>query len=367
MIDTTPPVSAVQPLPATVPAGPVTVNWGGTDTAPDGGAGSGVIWYEVYLSVDNGPYTIWHLASSYTSDTYTVETGHSYRFYSIACDLAGNVEAPPTNPDAATSVGLTPPTVLSASYDQNAPVSTSGGRYVAVRFSANVRDSLDLSDITITNLTTGQNITPKSMPYDDATNAAILYLGNDVPDGNYALKLYAPGIFNNVGVELDGNADGSPGGDALLPFFSFGGDANRDRVVDFNDLVKLAQNYNSSGKTWADGDFTGDGNVDFNDLVILAQHYNTSLSGAALPGPATSFSSDVAAAFALAAPKPAPIPAIPRRFTAAKPIPAVVVHPPVAKAPSPVRAAPPSPVQVAPPVFGNKRIKPRPNVQALFV
>ncbi len=60
---------------------------------------------------------------------------------------------------------------------------------------------------------------------------------------------------------------------------AFAGDANRDDKVDFNDLVALAQNYNTTGgKTWAQGDFTFDGNVDFNDLVILAQNYNRSLT-----------------------------------------------------------------------------------------
>jgi hypothetical protein len=54
------------------------------------------------------------------------------------------------------------------------------------------------------------------------------------------------------------------------------GDATFDDTVDFNDLVKLAQNYNTTGgKTWEQGDFTADGNVDFNDLVKLAQNYNT--------------------------------------------------------------------------------------------
>lgn len=68
------------------------------------------------------------------------------------------------------------------------------------------------------------------------------------------------------------------------------GDATGDRRVDFNDLVVLAQNYNSmGGKHWSDGDFTGDGNVDFNDLVILAQRYNSSLAApvaAPVPAPA---------------------------------------------------------------------------------
>jgi len=76
---------------------------------------------------------------------------------------------------------------------------------------------------------------------------------------------------------LDGNSDGTGGDDFSFMFYQLGGDATRDRKVDFNDLVKLAQNYNTSGKVWPDGDFNGDGTVDFNDLVILAQNYNTFL------------------------------------------------------------------------------------------
>ncbi|HEY7156042.1 MAG TPA: hypothetical protein VH575_18910, partial [Gemmataceae bacterium] len=68
-------------------------------------------------------------------------------------------------------------------------------------------------------------------------------------------------------------------GGFTFDFFVLSADANRDRTVDFNDLVILAQNYNSTGnELWSDGDFTGDGNVDFNDLVVLAQQYNTSLA-----------------------------------------------------------------------------------------
>ena len=75
------------------------------------------------------------------------------------------------------------------------------------------------------------------------------------------------------------------------------GDANLDGTVDFNDLVKLAQNYNTTGKTWFNGDFTYDGSVDFNDLVVLAQHYNQPVPGDVALGSAT-FNGDLARAFA---------------------------------------------------------------------
>jgi fibronectin type 3 domain-containing protein len=142
-------------------------------------------------------------------------------------------------------------------------------------------------------------------------------------------------------------------------------DANDDRSVDFNDLVALAQNYNTTGKTYAQGDFTGDGNVDFNDLVILAQHYNTTVPAAAAPGETAQ-----ALPIAGAAPMPslatvmqqlsAPTPPVPVTKPAPKP-----VTPPTKKKPTPVAGRKPvekkivsrEGAMVAPAnVFGVKRI-----------
>jgi hypothetical protein len=81
------------------------------------------------------------------------------------------------------------------------------------------------------------------------------------------------------------------------------GDANDDGIVDFNDLVPLAQNYNAAGGSllWSQGDFTGDGSVDFNDLVILAQRYTTAAAAAPLAASAKPAPTKPAAA----PPKPA--------------------------------------------------------------
>jgi hypothetical protein len=178
------------------------------------------------------------------------------------------------------------------------------------------------------------------MPYDDTTNTAIVYLGSDMPDGNYVLKLSAAGIFDSVGAELDGNGDGVPGGDALLPFFTLGGDANRDRAVDFLDLAALAQNYNVSDgqRTWAQGDFNGDGNVDFLDLAKLAQRYNTSLpaptaGGASAASGIAPTSSDPMPSLASViaqlnqTSEPAPSPSGSNDTSGAKPTPKPVVQP----------------------------------------
>jgi autotransporter-associated beta strand protein len=104
-----------------------------------------------------------------------------------------------------------------------------------------------------------------------------------------------------------GNFAGMPvDGDAVLVRYTRNGDASLDGSVDFNDLVKLAQNYNLADgrRTWADGDFTYDGNVDFNDLVKLAQNYNASLPPAALAEFGAEFREDLAAAAAAQVPEP---------------------------------------------------------------
>jgi hypothetical protein len=71
-------------------------------------------------------------------------------------------------------------------------------------------------------------------------------------------------------------------GDAAVP-----GDVNGDGVVDFHDLLILAQNYGGTG-TVADGDLNRDGRIDFADLLILAQNYGTTANPAAgsVPEPA---------------------------------------------------------------------------------
>ncbi|HEY7117259.1 MAG TPA: hypothetical protein VH475_11765, partial [Tepidisphaeraceae bacterium] len=112
----------------------------------------------------------------------------------------------------------------------------------------------------------------------------------------YALaSALSPTSFQWRGTTVSGN-------DVLIRHTKYG-DATLDGVVDFNDLVKLAQNYNTSGRHWYQGDFTYDGAVDFNDLVKLAQNYNTALPAEPIPGASAAFERDLAAAFA-AVPEP---------------------------------------------------------------
>jgi autotransporter-associated beta strand protein len=51
------------------------------------------------------------------------------------------------------------------------------------------------------------------------------------------------------------------------------GDADLNGLVNFNDLLTLAQSYQGVSDGWLDGDFDYSGTVDFNDLLSLAQNY----------------------------------------------------------------------------------------------
>jgi fibronectin-binding autotransporter adhesin len=134
------------------------------------------------------------------------------------------------------------------------------------------------------------------------------WTGNGITSSAAAAALSSRG----VGYALASEALGANGGtffltpidgSAVLARFTLLGDATLDGSVDFNDLVKLAQNYNTTVSTtteswWNHGDFTYDGIVDFNDLVKLAQNYNTALPTQAIPGAPVNFQADLAAAFA---------------------------------------------------------------------
>lgn len=59
----------------------------------------------------------------------------------------------------------------------------------------------------------------------------------------------------------------------VLIKFAHQADTDLDGVIDFEDLLRLAQSYGGSNLVWDQGDFNYDGVVDFSDLLRLAQGY----------------------------------------------------------------------------------------------
>ncbi len=103
-IDVDAPTSSVNPLPALSPE-TFTVSWAGSD------AGSGVEAYDIYVSQDGGEFAPWLIGYEGSQAIFTGEAGHSYGFYSVATDLAGNRQPTPAAAQATTTVqeGAPPP------------------------------------------------------------------------------------------------------------------------------------------------------------------------------------------------------------------------------------------------------------------
>jgi hypothetical protein len=109
--DTVAPTSAVGALSAnSYPQ--IKLVWNGFDNA----GGSGIAFFDIFVSVDGAPFTPWLQRVTFTSSLCPGQLGHNYAFYSVATDAAGNRQSPPAQPDAQTTVNLTnsPPTVLAA-------------------------------------------------------------------------------------------------------------------------------------------------------------------------------------------------------------------------------------------------------------
>ena len=108
ILDTTAPVSE-----ASVPSQytnqfPISVMYSANDTT------SGLSLVKLYASIDDGPWEYTGLSSTEPAGTFdytpSTQADGSYSFYTVATDLAGNVEAAPAQADASIVVDTTRPT-----------------------------------------------------------------------------------------------------------------------------------------------------------------------------------------------------------------------------------------------------------------
>ncbi len=102
--------STVAPLPAFAPASLFNVSWSGSDASN----GSALSTFDIYVSVDGGAFNSWLEDTTLTTAAFQGQNGHSYGFFSIATDNAGNVQAEPSAAQASTLVGATAPAFTSA-------------------------------------------------------------------------------------------------------------------------------------------------------------------------------------------------------------------------------------------------------------
>jgi hypothetical protein len=91
------------------------------------------------------------------------------------------------------------------------------------------------------------------------------FIGSSLADGNYTLTILADQVHDRWGRQLDGDGDGSAGGDRVDAFFRLFGDSDGDGDLDWQDRNLFRSAFHESageaGYLWY-FDFDGDGDVD---------------------------------------------------------------------------------------------------------
>jgi hypothetical protein len=196
-IDSTKPTSQVAALsPSQGPS--FTLQWSGSDQH------SGIQSYAIYVSENSGAFTPW-LTTTQTSATFNGACGRTYAFYSLARDNAGNVEDPPAQRDAVTSVQTCPslsvnPATLQFNYALGsalpAPQTVSTASATAIPFNASA-----------TTTSGGPWLAVQPSSGTTGTNLSISLISPPTIAGSYSgtIAVSAPGASNsprNVTVNL---------------------------------------------------------------------------------------------------------------------------------------------------------------------
>ncbi len=202
LMDTTRPTSTVSALPAQTTSTSFTVSATSSDpTGSNGSTPSGVASIALYDSKDGGSYTQFaSVTPASPSALFTGQAGHTYGFYSIATDNAGNVQATPTAPQQTAQI-ISPASVTSIAAvmpnPRNTPVST-----IAVTFSIPVNPStFGSSTLTLTDngnpvaITGAVSLSLVSGSTYDINGLA----GLTTAEGTYSLTVNAASISDSYG------------------------------------------------------------------------------------------------------------------------------------------------------------------------
>ncbi len=300
--DLTPSVTFVDGTTGTNPStvntttGTFTLNLTGSD--PGGGV---VTYFEVFASVDSGAYQLAappipagpadssgnvHATTPYQG--LTDGANHTYAFYSIGFDSAGNTQSAPTSPNLAlpeTFASATPSQLqVSSLVVENGAVERSYIRYLQVDF--NESDSQSAGELTqIVNSSSSASPDIQLYQYDlndDASSKTAVSLSGvtvELIDHAIELDFGANGIGGNPNTTT---ADGYYELDIKLPsgatavhhFYRLLGDVTGDGTVDSNDLNAIAAEINLSnpiGFSPLGADVNGDGSISALDLTLATR------------------------------------------------------------------------------------------------
>ncbi|MBW4429181.1 MAG: tandem-95 repeat protein [Nostoc desertorum CM1-VF14] len=99
-IDTGKPTSTVNALPSNINDTSFQVTWSGSDNA----GGSALADFTIYVSDNGKSFVSWLENTTLIEATFSGQPGHTYAFYSVARDNAGNAQEVPTQSQASTKV-----------------------------------------------------------------------------------------------------------------------------------------------------------------------------------------------------------------------------------------------------------------------
>jgi hypothetical protein len=130
------------------------------------------------------------------------------------------------------------------------------------------------------------NLIVASSVVDGRTVAVVTFTGTGISggslaDGNYQLTILGSRVHDGLGQELDGDSNGTAGGNRVDAFFRFFGDSDGDRDVDVHDLVRFLS---TLGKRRGDShflwyfDYDSDGNVGLEDAYQFALRFGRRLN-----------------------------------------------------------------------------------------
>jgi RHS repeat-associated protein/uncharacterized repeat protein (TIGR01451 family) len=223
-IDTTVPTSSVAALPATETSPSFNVKWSGSD-----GNGSGIAGYNVYVSDNGGPYTLWQSNTTSATATYAGQLGHTYRFYSVATSNVGLVQPTPATAQATTNVVLPGPPLVTMTKVKPVMNSKKQVTQVLITFSGpvNAKEAGNIKTYRLATPGTGGSytaknaglITLKSAVYTATTHTVAL-----TPTKPFSLTkpvqllVYGTGrngLQDSHGRLIDGDHNGTPGGNAV--------------------------------------------------------------------------------------------------------------------------------------------------------
>jgi rhamnogalacturonan endolyase len=246
-------------------------------------------WREevIWRKSDNTELQIWSTATASSARIYTLMHDIQYR-ESVSLQNSGYNQ--PTQTSFFLGAGMsTPPTpnIYFANLDTVPPTASGQFNYdqvqsVVVQFSEPMKASTVYRTDLVLHPTSyiGADRLPYAYVYNSTNNTAAFYFQGILPDGNYIATIAAGSVSDAAGNSL--------AADYSFSLFTLGGDANRDRVVDINDLAILAMNWKGADRIFSQGDFNYDGNVDAKDLGILSLNWQRNLPADPPPAPPTS-------------------------------------------------------------------------------